>query len=82
MDPLRIALRVVFSYAVVLVLVRWVGKRTVRQAPAFHLTFSLVLADLVDSAIYAEVPLAQFAVAAGVLLACQISVDAVRLKIH
>ena len=67
MDPLRIAARALFAYVLLLVLVRVSGKRTVTQGSPFDLAVALILGELVDSLLMAEVAVAQFAVAAGVL---------------
>lgn len=68
MDPLRIVIRVLFAYVLLLVLLRLAGKRAIRHGSAFDFVLALVIGDLVDNAIWAEVPLAEFAVAATTLL--------------
>jgi uncharacterized membrane protein YcaP (DUF421 family) len=67
-DPFRIAIRCLAAYVVLLVLLRRAGSRTIRQGTAFDFVLSLTIGDLVDDAIWAEVPLAQFVVAAATLL--------------
>ena len=74
MDPLRIVVRVVFAYVLLLILLRLAGKRTIHHASAFDFVLALVIGDLVDNAIWAEVPLPEFAVAATTLLLAQIVV--------
>jgi uncharacterized membrane protein YcaP (DUF421 family) len=74
MDPLRIVLRALFAYVVLLVLLRLAGKRTVHHASAFDFVLAIAIGDLVDNAIWAEVPLVEFCVAATTLLLAQIGV--------
>jgi uncharacterized membrane protein YcaP (DUF421 family) len=79
-DPLRIAVRAVFVFITVLALVRASGKRTVKQGSPFDFTVALILGDMVDDAIWAEVALSQFVVAAGTLLAAHVLMDTQRLR--
>jgi len=79
-DPLRIAARALFAYVIVLVLIRLTGKRTVRHGSTLDFTIALVIGDLVDDMIWAEVPIAQFMVAAGVLFLVHITLDLARFK--
>ena len=72
MDPGRIAIRCLASFIVLLVLVRLSGKRTVSQGTAFDFVLSLIIGDLVDDVIYAEVPFTNFLVAAGTLTMMEI----------
>lgn len=67
MEPHRIAVRAVFAYVVLLGLLRTAGKRTVGQGTPFEFVLALVMGDLIDDALWAEVSAARFAVAAGVL---------------
>jgi uncharacterized membrane protein YcaP (DUF421 family) len=67
LDPHRIAVRAVFAYVVLLGLLRTSGKRTVGQGTPFDFVLALVLGDLIDDVLWAEVSAARFAVAAGVL---------------
>lgn len=67
MELHRIAVRALFVYFFLLALVRLSGKRTVAQSTAFSFVFALVLGDLIDDALWAEVPAAQFVVGAGTL---------------
>jgi uncharacterized membrane protein YcaP (DUF421 family) len=68
MDPLRLAVRTVLVYLFLLALLRLSGTRSVRQVTPFDFVLVLILGDLVDDALWAEVPLAQFVVAAGTLV--------------
>jgi uncharacterized membrane protein YcaP (DUF421 family) len=82
MDPLRIAVRAVFAYVTLLVLVRVSGKRTVKQGSPFDFTIALVLGDIFDDAVWAEVPMSEFVVAAGVLVALHVAMDTLRFRMH
>lgn len=64
-----IAARAVLSYVVLLALVRVTGKRTLRQGTAFDFAVALIVGDLVDDVIWAEVSAAQFLVASSTLFA-------------
>jgi uncharacterized membrane protein YcaP (DUF421 family) len=66
-DLSRIAVRAVSSYLVALVLVRLSGKRVVAQATPFDFAIALVLGDLFDDLIWAEVAASQFVAAAGAI---------------
>ena len=80
MDPLRILVRVVFGYVLLLVLVRLSGKRAVSQANPFDFTLALILGDLVDDLAWAEVPAAAFVVATAVLTIVHLAVNLARVR--
>lgn len=80
MDPLRIIVRVVFAYVVLLVLVRLSGKRTVKQANPFDFTVALILGDLVDDLVWAEVNGSVFVAAAGMLVFVHTAFDLLRYR--
>jgi uncharacterized membrane protein YcaP (DUF421 family) len=63
----RIAARALFAYLVLLGLLRASGKRTVAQGTPFDFVLALVLGDMVDDLLWAEVSAARFAVATGTL---------------
>jgi uncharacterized membrane protein YcaP (DUF421 family) len=66
MDPqelLLTAVRAVGVYALLLVVVRLLGKRTVGNFSAFDLLVALMLGEVVDEIIYGDVSIAQGAVA-------------------
>ncbi len=67
MDPLRIAVRVVFAFVFALVLVRLSGKRTIAQGDAPSFVVAVIIGDLFDDLFWAEVPAAEFVVAVGTL---------------
>jgi uncharacterized membrane protein YcaP (DUF421 family) len=63
------ALRASAIYVLLLVLIRILGKRTVGNFSAFDLIVALMLGELVDEAIYGDVPMRQAVVAIGVVAA-------------
>jgi len=63
----HIAIRAVFGYAVLLALLRVSGKRTVAQGTPFDFVLALILGDMIDDLLWAEVPAARFTVAVGTL---------------
>jgi uncharacterized membrane protein YcaP (DUF421 family) len=65
MDPFRIALRVAFTFALVLILIRASGKRTIRQGNLSSFVVAVMLGDLFDDFFWAEVPASQLIVATG-----------------
>ena len=67
MDPLRIIVRVVFAYVLVLAFTRISGHRTMRQNDLPSFVIAVVIGDLFDDVIWAEVPVSQFAVAVATL---------------
>jgi uncharacterized membrane protein YcaP (DUF421 family) len=80
MDLSHIVARVVFAYVVLLIMVRVSGKRTVRHASPFDFTLSLVLGDMVDDLLWAEVDASVFVVAVGVLVTVHIAVALLRMR--
>jgi uncharacterized membrane protein YcaP (DUF421 family) len=68
MGLLAIAVRALVGYGFLLALLRVSGKRSVAHASPFDFVMALVLGDMVDDLLWAEVGLAQFAVAAGTLV--------------
>jgi uncharacterized membrane protein YcaP (DUF421 family) len=75
MDPGRILIRCLVSFVFLFTLVRISGKSTVSQGNAFDFVLSLILGDLVDDAIFAEVPISNFLMAAGTLVIMEITVS-------
>lgn len=75
MDPLRIAVRIVFGWIVLQALVRISGKRTVSQGTPFDFTLALILGDMMDDLMWA-VPASQFIVAVSTLVAAQTGLKA------
>jgi uncharacterized membrane protein YcaP (DUF421 family) len=79
-DPLRILIRVVFAYVLLLVLMRLSGKRTVKQANPFDFTIALIVGDLVDDVVWAEVNAAAFVIATGTLMLIHVTLDLFRYR--
>jgi uncharacterized membrane protein YcaP (DUF421 family) len=79
-DPLRLIVRVVVAYVVMLVLIRWTGKRTIRHGNTLEFTIALVVGDLVDDMVWAEVAASQFLVAASVLTVAHVVLDLARYR--
>jgi uncharacterized membrane protein YcaP (DUF421 family) len=67
-DPLRIAVRALFAFVVLHALLRASGKRFVAEATGFDFVLALILGDVVDDLLWAEVPASQFTVAAATLV--------------
>jgi len=61
------AVRALVAYGVLLALMRATGKRTLTQASPFAFVLALILGDMVDDLLSAEVGLAQFTVACATL---------------
>ena len=81
MDPLRILARVLFAYMVLLVLVRVSGKHLVKHASPFDFTLSLILGDMVDDMLWADVTASVFVVGAGVLMFTHTALDLLRVRV-
>jgi uncharacterized membrane protein YcaP (DUF421 family) len=67
MDPLRIIVRLVFAYVLVLVFTRISGNRTVQQSNVPSFVIAVVVGDMLDDVLWSEVPVSQFAVAVATL---------------
>jgi uncharacterized membrane protein YcaP (DUF421 family) len=68
MDPFRLVVRSLASYLFLLLLLRLAGKRTITQGPPFDFVLALILGDLIDDAVWAEVPFTQFVVGCATLV--------------
>lgn len=66
----RIAIRALAAYVYLLVVTRAAGKRLVSQATPFDFVLALIVGDMIDDALWAEVSMAKFAVGVGALFAC------------
>src|SRR5688500_8141856 len=73
MDPTRVAIRALVSFLFLLGAIRLSGKRTVSEGTAFDLVLSLIVGDLIDDVLFAEVPVANFVVAVSVLVMMEIT---------
>jgi uncharacterized membrane protein YcaP (DUF421 family) len=80
MDLLRIAVRCLITYIFLLVVMRLAGKRVVRHAESFDFVLALILGDLVDDALWSEVPVAQFVIATATLVFMKLSLTAHKLR--
>jgi uncharacterized membrane protein YcaP (DUF421 family) len=67
MELHKIALRVLFAYAFLLVLMRLSGKRLVSEAAARDFVLAIILGDMVDDVLWAEVGAAKFVAGTGAL---------------
>jgi uncharacterized membrane protein YcaP (DUF421 family) len=75
MDPFRIGIRAALAYIFLLALLRLAGKATIYQGTPFDFVLALVLGDIVDDALWSEVPMAQFVVAATSLVLMKLAVS-------
>lgn len=75
MEPGSIALRALFSFLVLQLLLRMAGKRVIGEASPKDFVMAIVVGDLIDDMLWAEVSAAQFAVAAGALVLTAILVE-------
>jgi uncharacterized membrane protein YcaP (DUF421 family) len=66
----QIAVRGIIAYIYLLVVTRASGKRVVSQATPFDLLVALIIGDLLDNALWAEVSMAKFAGAVGSVMLC------------
>lgn len=80
MDPIRIVVRVAVAYLVLNVLVRLTGKRTIQQGSPFDFTLALIIGDMVDDLLWAEVAASQFLVACGTLVFVQSALKWIRYR--
>jgi uncharacterized membrane protein YcaP (DUF421 family) len=74
MDVGRIAVRALAAYVYLLVTTRASGKRVISQATPFDLLVSLIVGDLIDDALWAEVSMVKFGAAAGTIFLCDLVV--------
>lgn len=75
MELYKIAVRVVFVYLFLYVLLRISGKRTVGQTSPLDFVLALIVGDMLDDAIWAEVSISQFVAGAGTLVMTGVSVS-------
>jgi uncharacterized membrane protein YcaP (DUF421 family) len=68
MELHKIGIRALLTFIFLLVIIRISGKRTVSEGNTFDFVLALILGDVIDDALWAEVPMSQFFVAAGVLV--------------
>ena len=80
MDLTSIVARAIFAYLALLVFVRASGKQSVRHGTTFQFVIALVMGDMVDDAIWAEVSLAEFLVGVTSLFATHWSIEYVSYR--
>jgi uncharacterized membrane protein YcaP (DUF421 family) len=80
-DPLRILVRVVVAYFLLLALVRLSGKRTIKQGSPIDFTVALIVGDIVDNYVWGEVATGAFVVAATVLIATHVITCATQYRL-
>jgi uncharacterized membrane protein YcaP (DUF421 family) len=80
MDPLRILARVLFAYVMLLIMMRVGGKRLVRHASPLDFVLSVVLGDMIDDLLWADVDTSVFVVGAGALVMIHIALDLLRFR--
>jgi uncharacterized membrane protein YcaP (DUF421 family) len=74
MDLGRIAVRAVVAYIYLLVTARASGKRVVQQATPFDFIVALILGDLIDDCLWAEVSVSKFGAAVTSIVAMDLLV--------
>jgi uncharacterized membrane protein YcaP (DUF421 family) len=65
MELHKVVIRALFAYVVLLTLMRFSGKRVVSEAGARDLVVAIIIGDLIDDLLWAEVGGAEFAAATG-----------------
>jgi uncharacterized membrane protein YcaP (DUF421 family) len=80
MDLWRIAVRALVVYVFLLVLTRRSGKRVITQATPFDFIVALVVGDLIDDALWAEVSIAKFGAAASAIFLCDAVVKTIAFR--
>lgn len=80
MDLTRIAVRALVAYIYLLLVVRAGGKRLIGEATAFDFILSLIIGDLVDDVLWADVSMTRFAGAVGSIFALDIIVEMIAAR--
>lgn len=80
MELHRIAIRVLFSFLYLLIMIRLSGKRTISQSDGFDFVLSIIIGDLVDDLLFVEVSAAEFVVAAGTLVSLDLALKVICRK--
>lgn len=70
MDLWRIAVRALVAYVYLMVTTRTSGKRVVSQATPFDFVVSIIIGDLIDDAMWAEVSMPKFGAAVSTIFLC------------
>jgi uncharacterized membrane protein YcaP (DUF421 family) len=74
MELWRIIVRALFAYIFALAVVRIAGKRTISYSDVSSFAVVIVIGDMFDDMLWADVPAAQFVVGVGTLVLAHISV--------
>jgi uncharacterized membrane protein YcaP (DUF421 family) len=80
MDPFRLIVRATFAFVFIFVLLRVSGERTVKRGDVASFAVALIIGDMFDDLIWAEVAAAQFVVGVGTLLFVHFLVAEARFK--
>lgn len=80
MDPLRVAVRAAFAFVFIFILMRVSGKRTVHQDDVASFVVAVIIGDMFDDLIWAEVAASQFVVGVGTLVFVHLLVDENRFR--
>lgn len=70
-----IALRALFAFMFLLVMVRMSGKRTIQQGTPMDFVVALIMGDMIDDLLWAEVSASQFVVGIGILFMTHVMVS-------
>jgi uncharacterized membrane protein YcaP (DUF421 family) len=76
MDPLRLVVRTAFAYVFLLALIRISGKRAIKHGDAGSFVVALIIGDMFDDVVWAEVPVSQFVVAVSAIVSVHLLVTA------
>ena len=68
MDPARLVVRTIFAYVFIIMLLRVSGERTVKRGDTASFVIALIIGDMFDDLIWAEVAASQFVIGVGTLL--------------
>jgi uncharacterized membrane protein YcaP (DUF421 family) len=85
MDAAIVGTRAIFTFTVLLILLRISGKRIVAESSVFDFVLALIVGDLVDDVFFGEQPVSLFIAAIGTLIILEIILrllSQVNPKIH
>jgi uncharacterized membrane protein YcaP (DUF421 family) len=68
----RLAVRAIVAYVYLLVMTRLSGKRAVSQSTSIDCLVALIVGDLIDDVLWAEVPVAKFGAAVASITLCEL----------
>lgn len=80
MELHHIAIRVLFTYLFLYLIIRLSGKQTVGQGHTFDFVMAIILGDLIDDVLWAEVPVSQFITAVCTLIVMQIGIGLITAR--